>query len=472
MTSIHSFENIGIYHEELEQALLSILLNKNSCLDKITDFLKPEHFYNKIHSDIYEAILTFNIKGMIADPVTLSPFFQSNKKIDPDYLFQLGSIPCFYVNAESYARTVFDAYVRRSLIDIGENIIKSANTFDIEKKDSQEQIDEAEGKLFSLSEKGTTKTFIQFSVAINNVLVSTENAFRNGTGITGISTGLIDLDYKLGGFHNTDLIIVAGRPSMGKTAFATNIAFSMAKDFQVSNGKRGARVAFFSLEMSSDQLALRIISQESKISSHLIRQGKLDHKSFQNMIETARSLNDIPLFIDETPGITINAIRSKIRMMVKKEKISAVFIDYIQLIGSDKKRFENRVQEVSEITRGLKGIAKEFNVPVIALSQLSRSVEQREDKRPMLSDLRESGSIEQDSDVVMFVYREEYYESRQSKKTDEGFKYLPIAKNDYQNSENKNIATIIISKQRHGPIGDVSLQFQPEFTKFSNLTRS
>ena len=461
-------ENAGYslpHNYEAEQALLGSLLHNNSVFERISELLLAEHFADSVHGRIYSAIARLIGRGQVADPITLKGFFNQDEALNEiggaEYLIQLVDSVVSIINAEDYARTIRDLAIRRQLIDVGEEVVNSANKFDLE-NDAIKQIEAAEQKLFDLASKGQTdRGFVNFGSALTESVKTAEIAFRSDSHIVGITTGLIDIDKYLGGLHRSDLLILAGRPSMGKTALATNIAFNAAKD-----KKYGGPTAFFSLEMSAEQLATRLLSKESKVTSDKIRRGELTNNDFTKFTEVCREINSIPLYIDDTPALTVTALRTRARRLKRQKGLSLIVIDYLQLLQgpSNGNRNDGRVNEVSEITRNLKALAKELDVPIIALSQLSRAVEQREDHRPQLSDLRESGSIEQDSDVVMFIYREEYYLSR--KMPSEGSdKYR-----EWQEKMDRvhNLAEVIIAKQRHGPIGNVKLFFNSSLVDFSD----
>lgn len=461
------------YNLEAEQGLLGVLLLDNSTLERVGDYLKPFHFADAIHGKIFEGIFRFAERGQIADPVTLKDYFDRDKALEAvggaAYLVDLANSVMSMTSAADYGRLIYDLFLRRELLKIGQDIAGNAKVYEFDTT-ATSQIEDAEKKLFDLATKGQTGGgLLPFSVAITDALQTAEMAFKRDSHIVGVTSGLIDMDKYLGGLHPSDLLILAGRPSMGKTTLATNIAFNAAKAV-IENDPNGAPVAFFSLEMSSEQLASRILASESGVSSDKIRRGEIRADDFPKFVDVTRTLQELPLFIDDTAGITVNAIRNRCRRLKRQHGLGLIVIDYLQLIeaGGIKRNSDNRVQEISDISRGLKAIAKDLDVPVIALSQLSRAVEQREDKRPQLSDLRESGSIEQDADVVMFVYREEYYLER--RRPPEGTdKYL-----QWQEEMNKvyKQAEVIIAKQRHGPVGTVKLYFDGALTKFSNLTEN
>ena len=459
------------YNEEAEQGLLGALLTDNRALERAGDFLKPEHFYQPAHQRIFTAVSKLIERGQTANPVTLKAYFEQDQDLahigGAEYLTFLAGGVISVVNVADYARTLYELHLRRELITLGEDIVNESYEHTLE-RDANTVIETAESRLFTLAETGDTRS--GFQTLRDSVLTAigiAEKAYKSEGHVTGVTTGLRDVDQKLGGLHPSDLLILAGRPSMGKTALATNIAFNTARRYAETGGKEGAIVGFFSLEMSADQLATRILADQSGISSDAIRKGQLKEDDFRRFVEASQKLAQVPFYIDDTPALSIAAIRTRARRLKRKCNMGLLVVDYLQLLhGSGSRQgIENRVIEVSEITRGLKAIAKELQIPVLALSQLSRAVEQREDKRPQLSDLRESGSIEQDSDVVMFVYREEYYLSRTMPDMGDADKY---AKWQEKMDRAHNRAEVVIGKQRHGPIGIVDLQFDPNLTRFSD----
>lgn len=459
------------HNYEAEQALLGALFHNNNSFEAISETLKPEHFADAVHGRIYEAIGKLIERGQIADPITLRDFFSQDEALQEvggsQYLVQLAASVVSIINIRDYAKTIRDLYLRRQLICLGEDTVNEAYVFSLE-TDAFSQMETAEQKLFELATTGElNQQFIGFDEALAQAIKTAETAYQRDSKVVGVTSGLKDLDKWLGGLHPSDLIILAGRPSMGKTALATNIAFNAAEAALKHKDGDGAHVAFFSLEMSSEQLAARLLAQESGVPSDKIRRGELRDQDFPKFVEVGRRLSRIPLYIDDTPALTVSAVRTRARRLKRQKGLGLIVIDYLQLLQGPGGRSssDGRVQEVSEITRGLKALAKELNVPVIALSQLSRAVEQRDDKRPQLSDLRESGSIEQDADVVMFVFREEYYESRREppegteKHTEWRERMGHIA----------NLADIIIAKQRHGPVGNLKLFYEAPLTKFSDF---
>jgi replicative DNA helicase len=466
---------------EAEQALLGAILVNNVAHERISDTLEPDHFYDPVHGRLYAAICTLINRGQIADPKTLRGLFENDPALSAvggaDYLTNLASSVITIINAGDYARLIHDLYLRRQLITLGEDVVNDAFKHDLDSPASA-QIEVTEQRLFELARTGEMERgFVKLEKALVTSLKMAEEAHKRDSHVTGVTTGLRDLDRKMGGLQRSDLVILAGRPSMGKTALATNIAFNAAHAYHATEGKEGAAVAFFSLEMSSEQLATRLLGEHSRVPSDKIRRGEIKNEDFSKFIEATKILSRCPLFIDDTPALSVAGLRTRARRLKRMvPHLGAIVIDYLQLLhGSGNKSGDNRVQEVSEITRGLKALAKELDIPVVALSQLSRAVEMREDKRPQLADLRESGSIEQDADVVMFVYREEYYHMRAepSRRADEDEGKFNTRHQRWQErgEEIRNIAEVVIAKQRHGPIGTVALHFDGQFTRFSDLER-
>lgn len=467
---------------QAEQILLGTFLNNNEHLNKVSDFLQAEHFFEPVHQKIFAAISTCIEKGLIATPITLKNKFDKDESLKEiggaEYLVKLVSLATTIINIIDYAKTVYDLAIRRKLINIGEDIVNEAYQENLEVT-SLQQIEIAEQSLYNLASEGNDANtgFKPLKSGLIEAINRAQLAYKNKEKVTGISTGFLDMDGMLGGFHESDLVIIAGRPSMGKTAFAINLAMNacqiMSKNFHKSSASNSdspaPSVAIFSLEMSSEQLATRMLSMAASVNASKIRNGAMNEEEFSKIITANKELYQLPIFIDDTPSISISALRARARRLKRKNNLGIIFIDYLQLIrGVNRSSETNRVQEISEITQNLKAIAKELNVPVIALSQLSRAVEQREDKRPQLSDLRESGSIEQDADIVMFIYREEYYLLR--KQPTEGTdKHLT-----WQEEMNKamNLSEIIIAKHRNGPVGNIKLYFDSFTTKFSNLATS
>ena len=462
---------------QAEQELLGAILVNNEAADRVSDFLKEEHFFDPLHARIFDTCQRLIQSGKQATPVTLKTYFDNEEPIDnltvPQYLSRLMTGATSIINVRDYGQTIYDLCVRRNLITIGEEMVNTAYDSDIEEP-PEDQISQAEERLYSLAKDGKYGAgFCTFKDAIADAIEMANNAYQRDGGLSGISTGLKDLDRKMGGLQRSDLIILAGRPSMGKTALATNIAFNIANDHRhetqpdgTSKSTEGAVVAFFSLEMSAEQLATRIISEQAEIPSEKIRRGMIDETDFRRLVDTSQTLASTPLYIDPTGGISIAQLAARARKLKRQKDVGVIIVDYLQLLSGSKRTSEGRVQEVSEITTGLKALAKELDVPIIALSQLSRQVEQRDDKRPQLADLRESGSIEQDADVVMFVYREEYYVSR--RQLSESDVEATIKWQD-EMAQVEGKAEVIIGKQRHGPTGTVPLAFNGNFTRFSDL---
>jgi replicative DNA helicase len=462
------------HNVEAEQALLGAILVNNEAIDRVSTFLKPAHFFDSLNGRIYEAVSKLILGGKRATPITLKTYFQGDEPVGelsvPQYLGRLAANATTIINAEDYGRAVYDLAIRRQLIGIGEGLVNTAFDSPIDAPPSV-QIEVAEQQLYELAETGKYGSgFEPFSSALTDAIDMAANAYRRDGGLSGLATGFTDLDARMGGLQPSDLVIVAGRPSMGKTAFATNIAYHVARSYNADNNSDnaldGAVVGFFSLEMSAEQLATRIISEQAYIPSERIRRGRIESEEFDRLVEVSQELQSLPLYIDQTGGITVAQLAARARRLKRQRNVGLIVIDYLQLLsGSSKRASEGRVQEVSEITTGLKALAKELHVPVLALSQLSRQVENREDKRPQLADLRESGSIEQDADVVLFVFREEYYvERRQPRENTEEHKQWQT---EMEMVSGK--AELIIGKQRHGPTGTVMLQFTPEYTRFGNL---
>lgn len=466
---------------EAEQGLLGMLLIDNGNLEKVSDLVKAEHFSHPTHGKIYDAIQKMIDRGLEAKATTLKDYFEKDEALQAvggtRYLVELATEVPLLNDIKNYAKTIFDRHLRREIIRLNQDVANMAFSFDLE-DDAETIMAENEKRLYKLAETGQSGQtgFVTLRDSVKVALEHAEKAFQSDSHVTGVTTGLNDLDQKLGGLHNSDLLILAARPSMGKTSLAVNVAFNAAKAW--AEGKvGGARVGFFSLEMSSDQLATRILSDQSGISGDAIRKGNIKEAEFISFVQAAQTLASIPLFIDDTPALSIGQVRSRARRLKRQHGLELLVIDYLQLLqGSGTRQSEgNRVLEISEITRGLKAIAKELQIPVIALSQLSRAVESREDKRPMLSDLRESGSIEQDSDVVMFIYRREYYLSREQpekRPAEDDTKFNDRYQQWQQDLEEcANTADVIIAKQRHGPIGTVSLFFDSNITRFGDLEK-
>ena len=449
---------------EAEQSVIGSILLNNEIFDEINLLIISKNFYDPMHQKIFAAIEKLIYSGMLANPITLKNYFENEKdELNvPDYLVKITKFSTSSRQTIEYSKLVYDLYVKRELIKISENIIDTAKLNDLD-NDGKSIIENFEKSLFDLAEKGSfSSSLVKFDEAMKMTIEMASSAYKNEEGIVGVPTGLTDLDYRLGGLHKSDLLIIAGRPSMGKTALATNIAFNAAKKIQ--NDGRKSTIAFFSLEMSSEQLSTRILAEQSRIKSNDIRTGKISEEQFDKFIETSKNISELPLYIDETPAISIAALSNRARRIKRLYGLDMVVVDYIQLMKASNFR-EGRVQEISEITQGLKALAKELSVPVLALSQLSRAVEHRDDKKPQLSDLRESGSIEQDADVVMFVYREAYYLQGKEPRP------ATVEHAEWQAKMNdiSHLAEIIIGKQRHGPTGNVMLEFEAMFTKFKDL---
>ena len=462
---------------EAEQALLGAILVNNEALDRVSGFLGPDHFFDPLHAAIYETASKLIQMGKHATPITLRTFFENAAPITPElsvpqYLARLAASATTIISAEDYGRTIQDLATRRQLILVGEDLVNAAYDSPVDLPPAA-QIEEAEQRLYGLAERGRFgKGFDTFGSAVLGAIEMANAAYQREGGLSGLSTGLRDIDSKLGGLQSSDLIILAGRPAMGKTALATNIAFNIARAYRAARegedkAADGGIVGFFSLEMSSEQLATRILSEQAEIPSEKIRRGMINEEEFRRLRDAAETLSALPLYIDQTGGLTIAQLSARARRLKRQKGLDMLVIDYLQLLaGSSRRASEGRVQEITEITTGLKALAKELNVPILALSQLSRQVETREDKRPQLADLRESGSIEQDADVVLFVFREEYYVSRLEPpvtKVEEHQKWMMEMERVHGTAE------VIIGKQRHGPTGTVKLQFNGQITRFGDL---
>src|SRR5829696_6358494 len=462
---------------EAEQALLGAILVNNEAFYRVSDFLEPVHFFEPIHQKIYELASSLIRAGKVASPVTLKTFLPPDLDVAgltaSQYLARLAAEATTVINAADYGHTIYDLAIRRSLIVIGEDMVNVAYDAPVDFA-PPDQIEDAERRLYELAETGKYDTgFQRFASALTTAVDMAARAYQRDGKLSGLATGLTDIDRQMGGLQSSDLIILAGRPGMGKTALATNVAYNVAKHWHGevrADGRTytvdGGIIGFFSLEMSAEQLATRIISEQTGIPSYRIRRGEIDPSDFDRIAACARDMETIPLFIDETGGLSIAQLAARARRLKRQRGLDLVVIDYIQLLsGSTRRALEGRVHEITEITTSLKALAKELNVPILALSQLSRQVENRDDKRPQLSDLRESGSIEQDADVVLFVFREEYYLANKEPRagTDLHTKWML----DMEAAHNK--AEVIIGKQRHGPTGTVKLQFEASLTKFQNL---
>jgi replicative DNA helicase len=458
---------------EAEQALLGSILVNNDIIDEVSTIISSNIFYDPAHIKIYEVIESLNNKGMIANPITLKNFFEKDNMLNEvggtEYIVKLTRYSSSAKQAVDYAKIIHEMYLRRELVQISDKLSSDTLNANSQEQNAEKIIEITEKSLFDLAERGSfSQSFLKFNQALDQTIEMATLAMKSDQGIVGVPTGLTDLDEKLGGLHKSDLIILAGRPGMGKTALATNIAYHAAQNLMSRQEK--SSVAFFSLEMSSEQLSTRILSEQARIKSDDIRRGKVTESEINRYIETSRNIYNLPLYIDETPAITISTLSNRARRIKRLFGLSIIVVDYIQLMrapGSNN-RTDNRVQEVSEITQGLKALAKELKVPVLALSQLSRAVESRDDKKPQLSDLRESGSIEQDADVVMFVYREAYYlENKQPK-------LGSIEHAEWQSKMNdvNGLADIILGKQRHGPTGTIKVEFEGIYTKFKDLSKN
>ena len=467
------------HNVEAEQALLGAILVNNEAYYRVSDFLIPEHFYEPVHRTIYEVLQKIIRAGKTATPITAKTYLPEALVAEmtmPQYLARLAAEATTVLNAGDYGQSVYDLAIRRNLIQIGEEMVQTAYDSDVDAT-ANKQIEEAEKQLFDLAEKGRYDGGFQtFSAALTEAIKMAGEAYgRDGT-LSGTSTGMTDLDRLMGGLQRSDLIILAARPAMGKTALATNIAFHVARTWKgeiTPDGHRkttdGGQVGFFSLEMSAEQLATRILAEQAEISSSDIRRGNIHESQFSRLVDTSNLMAQIPLYIDDTGGISVAQLAARARRLKRQKGLDLLIVDYLQLLsGSSKKSNENRVQELTEITTTLKALAKELEVPIIALSQLSRQVENRDDKHPQLSDLRESGSIEQDADVVLFVYREEYY--LKNKEPKEGSPEHLAWQGEMEKIHGR--AEVIIGKQRHGPTGTVQLSFEAQFTRFGNLART
>ncbi len=463
---------------EAEQALLGAVLVNNEAFYRVSDFLAAEHFYEPVHREIYEVCGKIIRAGKAATPITVKTYLPDQLTAEvtlPQYLARLAAEATTVINAADYGQTIYDLAIRRALIQIGEEMTQTAYEADVEMT-APRQIEEAEKSLFDLAEKGRYDGGFQpFNEALTEAIKMAGEAYQRDGTLSGMATGLTDLDRLMGGLQKSDLIILAARPAMGKSSLATNIAFHVARNFKgevLPDGHQrtvdGGRVALFSLEMSAEQLATRILAEQTEISSSDIRRGNIHETQFARLVDVSNMLSTIPLFIDDTGGLSVSQLAARARRLKRQKGLDLIIIDYVQLLsGSSRKASENRVQELTEITTTLKALAKELEVPIIALSQLSRAVEARDDKHPQLADLRESGSIEQDADVVLFIYREEYYLKNKEPKegTPEHLKWMEEMELVHGRAE------VIIGKQRHGPTGTVQLSFEAQFTRFGNLAR-
>jgi replicative DNA helicase len=469
---------------EAEQALLGAILVNNAAYQRVAEFLRPEHFADPLHGKLFDSLAKLIERGQVVSAVTLKTYIEHDTDMKmvggAAYLGHLAAASVHVIDAGAFGQTIHDLYLRRQLIDLGEGVVNGAFAGDVEETALQ-QIEGAEKKLYDLATTGQTEGgFKPFRTSLTEAMVAAEAAYNRAGQLNGVATGLFQLDQLLGGLHRSDLIILAARPAMGKSALATNIGFNAAKAYreEIVDGAPkvvdGAVVGFFSLEMSAEQLATRMLSEQAELPSEKIRKGELISADFDRVLNISRELEHLNFFIDDTPALSIAGLRTRARRLKRTHGLGLIIVDYLQLLApAGRSRQDNRVQEVSEITRGLKTLAKELDVPVVALSQLSRAVEQREDKRPLLADLRESGSIEQDADVVMFIYRDDYYLIREEPKRrdSETSEHFNQRLDDWKLrcEQNYGKAEVIIAKQRHGPTGVVRLAFQGEFTKFGNL---
>jgi len=481
-SSVSQFRSLP-HNFEAEKALLGAIFANNNAYDRVADYLRPECFADPIHGSIFGAIAKLIERGQIADPITLLNFFENNGSIrdvgGSHYLAEIAGSMVSVINSAEYGRTIYDLHLKRQLIELGEQVVNRACTPEVDDP-AVIQIENAEQTLYDLATTGDLEGgFQDFKSTVISAIEVAEIAHKRDGKLSGVSTGLRDLDQIMGGLHPSDLIILAARPSMGKTALATNIAFNAAYDYKFEtneNGDKkvldGAVVGFFSLEMSAEQLAARILSEQAQIASDKMRRGTLTNTEFDKLVVASQQLHQLPIFIDDTPALSVSALRTRARRLKRNEGLGLVVVDYLQLMDGSS-RSDNRVQEISEITRGLKTLAKELDVPVLALSQLSRAVEQREDKRPQLSDLRESGTIEQDADVVSFIFRQAYYDERNEpvqRPEESADKYTArYSEWEERSEQNRFIAELIIGKQRHGPTGTTKLHFNGMYTRFGDL---
>jgi len=462
---------------DAEAAFLGALLIDNRIVEDVSIKLQPEHFFEPLHGRVYEQILKLIDRNMLVTPVTLKPFFEADEAMGelggPGYLVKLTADGAGLIGARDFAQQIYDLALLRELISVGRNLVDDALDTSVD-VDPKGQIENAESALYRVAEgDGETGSMKNFLTASTEAIKNVEKALNSGGHLSGVTTGLDGINLKCGGLHSSDLIILAGRPGMGKTSLATNIAFNAAQrwvrdreDGIEEDKSVGAKVAFFSLEMSADQLATRILAEQSGISSESLRMGKISREDFRELSRASRELQDLPLFIDDTPALTIAAMRTRARRLQRRHGVGLIVVDYLQLLQGSGRANDNRVNEISEISRGLKTLAKELQVPVIALSQLSRAVEQREDKRPQLSDLRESGSIEQDADMVWFIYRGDYYEAAKEPDTNDDAAYAA-----WQEIMERihGVSELIVAKQRHGSTGKVRMKFDAKITRFTDL---
>ena len=472
---------------EAEAAMLGAMMIDNRLADDLVDKLEPGHFFEPVHGRIFAAIKTLRGNDMLVTPVTLRPMFDADEGMrelgGPAYLAGLTGSGAGLIGARQFAQQIYDLAMLRALVSVGRTLVDRAMDTS-EEVNPRAQIELAEEELFKVAaDGGSENTVKSFAQATTAAVKMAERALNSGGTLSGVTTGIDSINAKIGGMHHSDLMILAGRPGMGKTSLATNIAYNAAQRWMrdMADGiepdrSLGAKVAFFSLEMSADQLAGRILAEQSGINSEVLRSGKISHQEFHKLAAAAASLESLPLFIDDSAGLSIGALHTRARRLQRKlnNQLGLIVVDYLQLLsGSAKSSGDGRVQEISEISRGLKNIAKDLNVPVMALSQLSRAVESREDKRPLLSDLRESGSIEQDADMVMFVYREDYYLNMSQPEIPNSSSPADVQDKHAKWSEHLSrvdgLAELIVAKQRHGSTGKVTLKFEPSITKFSDF---
>ncbi|MEN3973220.1 replicative DNA helicase [Sphingomicrobium sp. XHP0235] len=461
---------------EAEAALLGALMIDDRLVEDVQMRLRADHFYEPLHGRIYEQILRMHDKGMVATPVTLKPLFDGDEAMKevggPAYLAKLTGSGASVIGARDFAKQIYDLALLRALIGVGRDMVEGAmdTSEDVAPLD---QVETAETALYRVAEEGGAEGKAKsFGEASKEAIFQAEKALKSGGHVSGITTGIEGINAKVGGMHKSDLIILAGRPGMGKSSLAMNISFSAAQRWVqderdgIEEKKRvGAPVAFFSLEMSADQLATRVLAEQSGISAESLRMGKITKQEFQSLARASAELASLPLYIDDTPALTIAALRTRARRLKRQKGIGMIVVDYLQLLsGSGRSSNDNRVQEISEISRGLKQLAKELDVPVVALSQLSRAVEQREDKRPLLSDLRESGSIEQDADMVWFVFRPDYYVMMRQPSED----HPDFAIWQEEMERVYGTAELIVAKQRHGSTGRVKMLFDAKTTRFKD----
>ena len=463
------------HNVEAEQGLLGALLINNKAYDQVSEFLEPDHFYDPGHGKIYGFIRTLINQGQVADPVTLRAYIENDPLLGSSgahYLDEIMIHTSTMVLVQDYGRVIYNDYLRRQLIEIGAKMSAVAYRRDPDLPPAK-QIEDVETELFQLNlDSHRQGGFILLDKALTNAVTLAEEAYKKDSRVTGVTTGFTELDQILGGLHKSDLIIIAGRPAMGKTALGTTIGLNATKAYRTTNATDGAIVGFFSLEMSSEQIATRLLADQSNIPADKVRHGAIKSSDFTQFIEACHRLRSLSLFIDDTPGLTISILRARARRLKRTHNLGLIIIDYLQMLRSSTKA-ENRVLELGQITRDLKALAKELHLPVIALSQLNRAVESRPDKRPQLADLRESGAIEQDADVVIFLFREQYYLERNEpiqhdNESEEKFSDRMV-KWQQKCDKVKNIGELIIAKHRHGPTGVIQLHFDGRFTRFSNL---